>query len=51
MALALEDVNPKLLGVVSVAYDDALQCVDDSLVEILKLMFSRDFGTEFRSKF
>ena len=51
MALALEDVNPKLLNVVSVAYDDALQCVDDSLVEILKLSLIKilklKFGRDF----
>ena len=50
MALALENVNPKLLGVVSVAYDDALQCVDDSLVEILKLRFGSNFEPEYLSR-
>ena len=43
MALAFEDTNSKLLDVVSVADVDALECVDDSLIEILKLMCCGDF--------
>ena len=37
MTLAFEDTNSKLLDVVSVADVDAKECVDDSLVDILKL--------------
>ena len=44
MTLAFEDANPKLLDVVSVAYFDAKECADDSLVMILKLMFGKYFG-------
>ena len=47
MTLAFEDANSKLLGVVSVADVDAVECVDDSLVEILKLRFGRDLEPEF----
>ena len=43
MTLAPEDADSKLLDVVSVADFDAKECVDDSLVEILKLIFVRDF--------
>ena len=44
MTLALEDANSKLLDVVSVADDvDTEERVDNSLVEILKLKFGRDF--------
>ena len=44
MTLAFEDANSKLLDVVSIAdQDDAEERVDDSLVEILKLRFGRDF--------
>ena len=43
MALAFEDANSKLLDVVSVADFDAKECVDDSLFEILKVMFGKDF--------
>ena len=42
VTLAFEDANSKLLDVVSVADVDAGERVDDSLVEILKLMFWRD---------
>ena len=35
--LAFEDVNSKLLDVVSVADVDAEECIDASLVEMLKL--------------
>ena len=44
MTLAFEDANSKLLDVVSVADVEAEEWVDDSLVEILRLMFGRDFG-------
>ena len=43
MTLAFEEANSKLLDVVSVADVDADECVDNSLVEILKLKFGRDF--------
>ena len=43
MTLAFEDVNSKLIDVVSVADVDAEERVDDSLVEILKLSFGRYF--------
>ena len=43
MTLAFEDVNSKLLVVVSVADFDAKECVDDSLVEILELRLGRVF--------
>ena len=39
MTLAFEDANSKLLDVVSVADVDARECVDNSLVEIMKLKF------------
>ena len=55
MTLASEDVNSKLLDVVSVADFDAKECVDDNLVEFLqlnicqenKLMFCQDFEAIF----
>ena len=37
MTLAFEDANSKLLDVVSVADVDALECDDESLVEIFLL--------------
>ena len=37
VTLAFEDTNSKLLDVVSVADVDAKECVDDSLVGILKV--------------
>ena len=43
VTLAFEDANSKLLYVVSVADVDAEERVDDSLVEILKLRFGREF--------
>ena len=51
MTLAFEDANSKPFGVVSVADVDAEERVDDSLVEILKLMFSRDIGPNFEAEF
>ena len=47
VTLAFEDANSTLLDVVSVADVDAVECVDDSLVEILKLRFGRDLEPEF----
>ena len=51
MTLAVEDANSKLLDVVSVVDVDAEEHVDDSLVEILKLRFGRDFEPEFWSRY
>ena len=48
VTLAFEDANSKLLDVVSIA--DALECVDDSLVKILKLIFGRDLDPEYLSR-
>ena len=45
MTLAFEDANSKLLDNVSVAVVDAEECVDESLVKILKLRFGKKFGT------
>ena len=47
MTLVFEDANSKRLDVVSFADDDAVECVDNSLVEILKLRFGRDLESEF----
>ena len=55
MTLACEDVNSKLVEVVTVADVDAEKRVDDSLVQIWKLLFghknkfllSTRFGQEF----
>ena len=44
--LAFEDANSKLLNVVSFADVVAEESVDNSLVEILKLRFGRDFKPE-----
>ena len=43
VTLAFEYANSKLLDVVSVADVDAMERDDDSLVNILKLRFGRDF--------
>ena len=43
VTVAFEDANSILLDVGSVADVDAEESVDDSLVEILKLRFGRDF--------
>ena len=51
VTLAFEDANSTLLDVVSVADVDAKECVDDSLVKILKVMFGRDFETEYLSRY
>ena len=50
MTLACEDADSKLLDVVNAADADAEECVDNSLVEILKLRFGRDFLPCFWSK-
>ena len=48
VTLVYEDANSKLLGVVSAANDvDAEECVDDSLVEILKRMFESEVNLNF----
>ena len=51
MTLAFEEANSKLLDVVSVADVDADECVDKSLVEILKLWLGRYFEPEFWSQY
>ena len=51
MTLAFGDANSKLLVVVSVADVDAEKRVDDSLIEILKLRFGRDFEACFWSRY
>ena len=43
LTLAFEDANSKLLDVVNAADNDAEECVDNSLVKILKLVFGSDF--------
>ena len=47
LVLAFEAANSKLLYVVSGADCDAKECVDDSLVKVLKLVFGRDFEPEY----
>ena len=51
MNLAFEEANSKLLDVVSLAGFDAKECVDDSLVEIVKVKFGRDFEPEYLSRY
>ena len=51
MTLACEDANSKLFEVVTVDDVDAEERVDNSLVEILKLMFGQDFEAEVWSRF
>ena len=51
MTTADEDINSKLLDVVSVADVEVEEWVDDSLVEILRLMFGRDFFAKDWSTF
>ena len=51
VTLAFEDANSKFLKVVSVADLDAEEGVDDSLVEILKLIFGQDFKAGALSRF
>ena len=43
LTLAFEDAKAKILVVARVADVNAKECVDDSLVEILKLKLGRDF--------
>ena len=47
VTLTFEDANSKLLDVVSVADIDALECEDYSFVEIMKLMFGREYEPEY----
>ena len=51
MTLAFEDANSKCLDVNSAADADAKECVDNSLVKILKLGFGRDFVPCFWSQY
>ena len=51
MTLAFDDAYSKLLDVVNAADVDAEECVDNSLVEILKLRFGRDFLSCFWSQY
>ena len=51
VTLAFEDSNLNLLDVVCVADVDTKECVDDSLVEVLKLKFGRDFEPEYLSRY
>ena len=51
VTLAYEDANSKLLDVVSVADVDVKERVDDSLVEIVKVKFGRDFEPEYLSRY
>ena len=51
MTLTFEDANLKHLDIVSVADFDGKECVDHSLVMILKLMFGRDFELEYLSRY
>ena len=51
VTLTFEDANSKFLELVSVADFDAKECVDDSLVMILKLMLGRDFELEYLSRY
>ena len=43
MTLACENANTKFLDVVSIADVDGEECVDDSLVNILRLRFCLNF--------
>ena len=47
VTLPFEDANLKFIDVVSFADVDTEKNVDDSLIEILKLMFGRDFDLNF----
>ena len=49
MTLAFEDANSKLVEVVTIADVDDEERVGNSLVEILKLKFGRDFEVNFWS--
>ena len=43
MTLTFEDANSNLLDLLGIADIDAEECVDDSLVDILKLNFGQEF--------
>ena len=51
VTLAFDDADSKLLDVVNAADVDAKECVDNSLVEILKLRFGRHFLLCFWSQY
>ena len=51
MTLAFADNDSKFLDVFSVAEVDAEELVDNSLVEILKLRFGRNFEPYFWSQY
>ena len=53
MTLAFENANSNLLDVLGIGIADiyAEECVDDSLVEILKLKFGQDIEAKFCSDF
>ena len=51
MTLAFQDANSKLLDVVRDADVDAEERVDNSLVDILKLRFGKDFESEYLSQY
>ena len=48
MTLVCEDVNSKLIEVVTVADVDAEKCVDDNLVQIWKVKFGHKVKFLFR---
>ena len=50
MTLACEDANSKLVDVVNVVDIDSEEHVDNGLVKILKLKYSRDFEVKFLVK-
>ena len=47
VTLTFEDANSNFLDVVSVADINALECEDYSFVEIMKLMFGREYEPEY----
>ena len=49
--VAFEDAKSKLFDAVSVADGGEEECVDNNLVEILKLKFRRDSKSEFWPKY
>ena len=51
VTLGFEDANSKLLDVVSIADFDAKECINDSLVDILKLLFGIYFKPEYLSRY
>ena len=46
----IDDTNSKLLDVVSAADVDAKECVDYTLVDILSLIFCREFESGYLSR-